>query len=39
MADDRVPYHFCRKCKSTLLSGRVFALKPWQIHGKYGGAA
>lgn len=31
----RVPYHFCRKCKSTLLHGLVRQLKPWDIHSKY----
>lgn len=36
LADGRVPYRFCRKCKATLLHGVVHGLKPWPVHGKAG---
>lgn len=26
-----VPYHFCKKCKSTLLNGVEYHLKPWRV--------
>lgn len=28
IADKTTPYHFCRKCKSTLYNGRVYVLNP-----------
>lgn len=36
LADGRVPYNFCRKCKSTLMQGMVRPLRAFPTHKKYG---